>query len=106
MNRFDTDGCADVPGCGFWTVQIGTSLLFAATDWVILNRECMYLANHPGLESFGTTPFSRVLTIANIAAVVDHCPQGGKVYLHVWFDGDCNCNHNYVIICNKCSPGT
>jgi|GEM_PF-2838770 len=104
-DRFDIDGRADIPGCGFWAVQISGGLLLAGVDWVIMNRECSYLADHPGQESFGTTPLANVLTIVNIAAVIDHCPQGGRIYMHVWFDDKCNCKHNYVIICDKCSPG-
>jgi RHS repeat-associated protein len=105
MNRFDIDGRADVPGCGYWIMQGGIGLAVAAADWVIKQKKCMELAEHPDEEMFGPSAGAAVLTIANMAAIIAYCPNGGRVYMHIWFDGKCNCKSDYVVICNRCSGG-
>ncbi len=106
MDRFDLDGRMDVPTpvYGFYVLQGIVGIAIAGVDWGMWQKECNYLADHPGMESFGRTPGAAALTIANIAIIVYHCPQGGRVYMHVWFDDKCNCKRNYVIMCNSSPP--
>jgi hypothetical protein len=107
VDRFDLDGRVDVPPpvCQYHVLQGVVGIAAAGVDWVMWQRECNYLADHPGMDSYGATPGATALTIANMAIIAENCPQGGRVYMHVWFDGKCNCKRNYVIICNSCSPG-
>ena len=104
VNRFDTDGRADTPGCGVWAVPLAAGLFLALSDQIYLARECNYLAEHQDQESYGRTLNTRIDTLGLSFLVYEHCPQGGSIYLHVWME-NCNCKHNYVIICDKCSPG-
>lgn len=106
INRFDMDGRADAPGCGYFLFNGVVGAAVVAIDWVIFNRRCLGLAEHLDQEEFGQTPGSKLLTIANLAIIALHCPQGGAVYMHIWFDSKCNCKRNYVIICNSCSYRT
>jgi len=84
-------------------MQGGIGLGVAAADWVIKQKKCLELAENPGDEMFGPSAGAAVLTIANLAAIIMHCPEGGRVYFHIWFDDECNCKSNYVIICDKCT---
>ena len=107
MDRYDIDGRMDVPApvCQFYILQGVVGVVIAGADWYMWQKECNYLADHPETESYGRTPGSAALTIANLAIIAYHCPQGGRVYMHVWFDDKCNCKRNYVIICNSCVSG-
>ena len=107
LDRYDSDGQMDVPPmvCQYYLLQGAIGVIIAGLDWVVWHRECYNLASTPDQEAFGPSPLADILTIVNVAAVTYHCPQGGRVYLHIWFDGQCNCKHNYVIICNSCPSG-
>ncbi len=108
VNRFDLYGQVEVPPtvkC-FYILQGVVGLGVAAADWIIFNRVCLDLADHPGEEAYGPSPGAAALTIVHAAAISVHCGAGGgRVYMHVWFDGECNCKRNYVVICNECPSG-
>jgi RHS repeat-associated protein len=101
LNRIDIDGRIDVPPAviQFYIWQGGIGALSALLDWFEVKRQCESLAEEPHKEAFGQTVMSRLLTLANLPAILTHCPNGGAIYRHIWFDEKCNCKKEFVVIC-------